>query len=104
MKQLIVISAPENIKEEAHLINALFDEGLQCLHLRKPDYSTSEWLQLIEAIKPQYQKQLTFPANLTEQLPVKDISSRLHFFEHLRLQSDPGLFYTLKAQGYTLST
>lgn len=105
MKQLIVISTPEKVKEEAYLINALFDEGLQHLHLRKPEYSTDEWLQLIEAIKPQYQERLTFPANLSKQLAaLPSRSKRLHFFEYLRLESDRGWFHKLKEENYILST
>ena len=51
---LVVISSPTAVADEAIIINALFDEGLEVLHLRKPDYGKDEIRSLMEKIKPQY--------------------------------------------------
>jgi thiamine-phosphate pyrophosphorylase len=56
---LVVISNPTPIADEAGLINGLFDEGLEVLHLRKPDTSADEIRLLLEKIKPQYHSQIS---------------------------------------------
>jgi thiamine-phosphate pyrophosphorylase len=40
--KVIVISNPTVIQNEANLINDLFNEGLSCFHLRKPNASEAE--------------------------------------------------------------
>ena len=55
---LVVISNPKAVADEVIIINALFDEGLEVLHLRKPDYGKDEIRSLMEKIKPQYYKQI----------------------------------------------
>ncbi|MDO8999887.1 MAG: thiamine phosphate synthase [Bacteroidota bacterium] len=57
---LIVISYPTALKNEANLINQLFDEGLELLHLRKPNYSELELKQLIHSINPVHYSKLVF--------------------------------------------
>ena len=52
--QLIVITYPDFIAEEATKINALFDAGLELLHLRKPQASKEDYLSLLNAIHSQY--------------------------------------------------
>ena len=39
---LIVISNPTPIAHEAKYINALFDEGLELLHIRKPEATVDD--------------------------------------------------------------
>ena len=52
--QLIVVTSSERIENEAEKINALFEAGLEILHLRKPDFSKKEYVQLLEEIKEKY--------------------------------------------------
>lgn len=40
--KLILISSPENFSNEINLLVELFELGLQCFHLRKPDSSSEE--------------------------------------------------------------
>ncbi|MFA4852318.1 MAG: hypothetical protein WC868_02965 [Bacteroidales bacterium] len=40
--KLIVITSPEPVNNEFEIINSLFNEGLECLHVRKPDYDLPE--------------------------------------------------------------
>ncbi len=50
--QLIVISAPDGLYEEAEQVNEMFRLGLQKFHLRKPRFSTrklSAYLKLLDA-------------------------------------------------------
>jgi len=55
---LVVISSPAAVADEATIINALFDEGLKVLHLRKPGISIDEMRQLLDKIKPQYYQRI----------------------------------------------
>ena len=54
MKRLIAITTPCLFEEEATLINRLFGEGLQTLHLRKPEAEKSQLSTLLEQIEPVY--------------------------------------------------
>lgn len=51
---IIVISDPEEVLNEADILNALFAEGMETFHLRKPHYSKAATEALIEAIDPIY--------------------------------------------------
>lgn len=51
---LIIITTPDFFSNEAELVNLLFDNGLQRLHLRKPDSSLSEYESLICQINSDY--------------------------------------------------
>ena len=52
--RLIVITAADFVSEEALKINALFDAGLEILHVRKPKASKSEYISLINSIQSDY--------------------------------------------------
>ena len=52
--QLIVITSSERIENEAEKINMLFEAGLEILHLRKPDFSKKEYVQLLEEIEEEH--------------------------------------------------
>ncbi len=58
MHKLIVITSSDLIPNEAEIINALFQSGLQCLHIRKPAFSRIEIISLINNIKPIYRSKL----------------------------------------------
>lgn len=51
---ITVITPENNIKKETELVNDLFKNGLQRLHLRKPDNSTDDNRKYLNAIDPQY--------------------------------------------------
>lgn len=68
--RLIAISWPEIFEGEARIINALFEQGLPILHIRKPDSTEQEVERLIMRIKPEFHDRLTlhyFP-DLAEKL------------------------------------
>ena len=60
---LVVISYPTTVADEANSINALFDEGLEILHLRKPGVAVDDLCALIEKINPQYHHQIALHQN-----------------------------------------
>ena len=50
MKKLIVITTPYFFEEEGTILSALFEEGLEQLHLRKPNAGADEISKLLDAI------------------------------------------------------
>lgn len=50
--KFIVITSPCHIPDEAQLIDILFDNGLDILHLRKPEWGREECERLIKEIMP----------------------------------------------------
>lgn len=52
--KLIVITWPDFILNEAELLQILFEEGLEFLHLRKPGADALQIRQLLEAISPKW--------------------------------------------------
>lgn len=54
MKQLIAITLPTFFRGEGELIAALFRNGLERLHLRKPTASADELRRLLDAIPEEY--------------------------------------------------
>lgn len=56
--KLILLSTPFCFVEEHQILNALFDEGLELLHLRKPDSPAAYLERLITLINEPYRKQI----------------------------------------------
>ena len=54
----MVISSPTTVTDEAGIINVLFEEGLEILHVRKPDTEVDELRALIEKIHSKYHHQI----------------------------------------------
>ena len=99
---LVVISNPTKIAEEATIINKLFDEGLQVLHLRKPDASFAEIKMLLQEIKMQnyYRISLHQHHEMARDFGI----NRLHFTEMNRKKTSSEMLLKLKAESYILST
>ena len=54
MKKLIVITSPRFFQGEDTVLSHLFDEGMQRLHLRKPDSAANELRKLLDRIPAIY--------------------------------------------------
>jgi len=82
MHPLIVISHPSFLPNEAAIIQQLFDEGLQCFHLRKPQANEEEVRQLLNDIPAEYHHRIALHAfhHLANEYDIK----RLHFTEEAR--------------------
>ncbi len=61
----VVICYPTNLKNETEAITALFENGLEILHVRKPAFSEKEMQDWIESIDSKYHKQMTIHSHLT---------------------------------------
>ncbi|CAL2085923.1 thiamine phosphate synthase [Tenacibaculum sp. 190524A02b] len=51
---LIVLTSEQEIKNEAILLNQLFKNGLEILHLRKPTFDIEGYRNLLKKINPKY--------------------------------------------------
>jgi thiamine-phosphate pyrophosphorylase len=99
---LIVISNPSAIDNEADIINALFAEGLNLFHLRKPKSTEDEISELLSKIDSKYHSKIALHQHyaLAERFQVK----RIHFSESLRLQTPEDALIPWKERGFILST
>lgn len=55
---MIIITNPTAVSDEINTIHSLFDNGLEFLHIRKPDYSETEMILLLTAIRSDLRNQL----------------------------------------------
>ncbi len=60
----IVICYPTKLNKEIEAINALFEAGLEILHVRKPAYSEAELNAFIDSIDTKYHDRLAIHSNL----------------------------------------
>lgn len=96
--ELIVIAHPKILKDEALLVNQLFDAGLPVFHLRKPEADEAAHRKFMDGILPQYHNRVAlhhFHA-LANDYSIK----RLHHTENFRKNSTVGDF----SESYTFST
>ena len=100
--KLLAISSPEFIPEEAAVINGLFREGLECMHIRKPESKTEDFVSLLSKIEPVFLDRIAIHQH--HELASKFGISRLHFTENnSRMISDEQL-EKLCNEGFILST
>ena len=55
---LIVLTSEQDIKNEAILLNQLFDTGLEVLHLRKPSFDIEGYKTLLRQVNADYYKRI----------------------------------------------
>lgn len=79
--ELIVITRPDYFEGEGELINALFDAGLQLLHLRKPENDEAKFMKLMEVINPVYYPAISI--HQQHELANRFSIRRLHYPEKL---------------------
>lgn len=73
--RLIVITSPHFLYHEAEAINHLFDKGLDVLHIRKPESSENQILELLNTIPTVYHSQIVLhdAFSLANIFPIKGI-------------------------------
>ena len=92
---LVVISYPAAVVDETNIINGLFNEGLEILHLRKPGVAVNEIIELIKKIKPQYYHQIALHQH--HEMAGDFGINRLHFTEAKRNEMSEEELTALKA-------
>ncbi|WEK68593.1 MAG: thiamine phosphate synthase [Candidatus Chryseobacterium colombiense] len=76
---IVVITPEEHVQNETEIINELFQEGLDLLHIRKPFIDEEEMKGFIEEINPEFHAQLVLHSHYDL---AKDFKiSRFHFRE-----------------------
>ena len=60
----IVICYPTQLDKEVEAINALFEAGLEVLHVRKPAYSEADMIAFIDSIDAKYHDKVALHSNL----------------------------------------
>jgi thiamine-phosphate pyrophosphorylase len=99
---LIVISNPTAVKEEATIINKLFDEGMELFHLRKPLLTMAEIWLLLKEIKPKYYSRIVLHQD--HELANDFKINRLHFTGEKRKATKEDVLIEFIKKGYIIST
>jgi thiamine-phosphate pyrophosphorylase len=100
--ELIVISSPSPISNEAENINSLFETGLGVFHLRKPDSDLEDVAMLLSQIDPKYYDRIAIHQHhqLADEFGLK----RLHFTETERSKIPISELIKIKERGMKIST
>lgn len=103
---MIVITNPIPIANEINTIHSLFENGLELLHIRKPNFSDSEMKQFISEIKLEERRRLVLHSH--HHLAAIFGINKIHFSESKRktMQLLPGKspFEKYKTNDFHLST
>lgn len=73
--KLVVISSSKNRVDEAKIMTALFESGLNTYHLRKPSMSTTDMSNIIESVPEHFQDRIVIHSHhkLAGKYPLKGI-------------------------------
>lgn len=100
--ELIVISNPFAIPDEANLISKLFHADLKCFHLRKPESELQRLRDLLKDIDSRFYERIALHQyhDMAEEFGIK----RLHYTGSSRSTSCLKTIRNQGAEGFTLST
>jgi thiamine-phosphate pyrophosphorylase len=99
---MIVITNPIPITNEIDTIHSFFENGLELLHIRKPDFSEIEMNTFLSEIKSDFRQQLVLHSH--HQLTSAAGIHRIHFREKARIETSEESLKNWKKNGFTLST
>ena len=99
---MIVITNPIPIPNEIDTIHSLFENGLEMLHIRKPDFSETEMNAFLSEIKSDFRQQLVLHSH--HQLASAAGIDRIHFTEKARIETSEESLKNWKKNGFSLST
>ena len=99
---MIVITNPIHNTNEIDTIHTLLENGLELLHIRKPDFSETEMKTFVSKIKKAFKHRLVLHSQ--HQLASEFGIYRIHFTEKTRIETPAKRFENWKKNGYTLST
>ena len=100
--KLLAISSPEFIPDEARIINGLFREGLEYMHIRKPGSSVAQLKILLSGIEKAFANRIAIHQH--HELALEFEITRLHLTESERKTKDLYTLENLKKRGFFLST
>ncbi|MBC7847869.1 MAG: thiamine phosphate synthase [Flavobacterium sp.] len=99
---MIVITNPIPIPNEIDTIHSLFENGLELLHIRKPDFSAAEMKAFLFEIKLEFMQQLVLHSH--HQLAPAFGINRIHLTQNIRNEIGPETLYLYNEKGVRLST
>lgn len=99
---LLAISDPVFIPDEAAITSSLFREGLACFHLRKPKSNVEEYCALLRKIEPEFLERISIHQHhhIAKDFGLK----RLHFTENQRESTSDERIKTMAESGFIIST
>ncbi|MFV8336983.1 thiamine phosphate synthase [Flavobacterium sp. RSP29] len=99
---MIVITNPIPIPNEIDTIHSLFENGLELLHIRKPEFTELEMKNFIAVIGREFSDQLSLHSHhlLAEEFGIH----RIHFTEKRRIEIAEKSLKNWKESGFTLSS
>ena len=99
---MIVLTNPLPVINEIDTIHSLFENGLELLHIRKPDFSETEMTAFLSEIKSDFRQQLVLHSH--HQLALAFGIHRIHFTEKRRIEMAEESLKNWKENGFKLST
>ncbi|SFE32300.1 thiamine phosphate synthase [Flavobacterium xueshanense] len=99
---MIVITNPIPITNEIDTIHSLFENGLELLHIRKPDFTETEMNAFLSKIKSNFRQQLVLHSH--HQLASAARIDRIHFTEKARIETCEEGLKIWQKNGFSLST
>lgn len=93
---MIVITNPTAIANEIYTIQALFENGLDLLHIRKPDFSEIEMQAFVSAIGLEYRRKLVLHQQhqLSEELGIHRLHNPFRVSNSERVKKTGEVFST----------
>lgn len=103
---LIVITSPDKIPNESELINQLFEQGLEILHLRKPHWAKPDFEALLKSINPEHKRKVVLHQfhELASKYNVKGLHLREENRKQLSVSELKELSKELKRKNLTFSS
>nr|WP_315249931.1 thiamine phosphate synthase [uncultured Flavobacterium sp.] len=99
---MIVITNPIPIANEINTIHSLFENGLELIHIRKPNFADSEIKQFLSGINHNYWERLVLHNH--HHLALEFGINRIHFTEKTRTTTSKEDLNDWKEKELTLST
>lgn len=103
--KLLVITHPDKIEAEAERITALFREGLELLHLRKPDWDFGKFETLLKQLPPQYYRKVVIHSHfkLIEKYNLRGIHLKGEYLSGTHKQELKEIFKLATKRNITIS-
>jgi thiamine-phosphate pyrophosphorylase len=82
--KIVLVSDFNEIPRETFLLNALFDAGLECFHLRKRDYSMDKICNYLDHISPVYYERIVIHSHfdLVESYGLRGVHFKKNYTLH----------------------
>ena len=103
---LIIITSPDKIVNETELLNQLFAQGLEILHLRKPSWAKPDFEALLKSINPEHKRKVVLHQfhELAAKYNVKGLHLREENRKQLSISELKELSKELKRKNLTFSS